>query len=103
MKADLYPGPQICFDRPEMSPCLDRIQNRPERAEALAIIQAGHDSLEGLPRADMPGFGRLHPHDQKRREHFLKYRRIEQEVRDAIRSGRKVYDSPEADGATMGL
>jgi hypothetical protein len=102
-KADLYPGPQISFDRPEMSPCLERIKDPSKRSEALAIIQSGKESLRKLPRADMPGFGKLHKADEKRLEHYRKYRRIEQEVREAIRNGEKVYDSKEADAMTMGL
>ena len=103
LRADLYTGPQVCFDRPEMSPCLRRIQDPAQRAEALAIIRAGRASLEKLPRADMPGFSVLHPADQKRKNHYRKYRRIEQDVRKAIREGRKIYDSPKADTLTMGL
>ena len=102
-KADLYAGPQVCFDRPEISPCLKRIKDPAKRAEALKIIQAGKASLNALPRADMPGFATLHAADLKRREHYEKYRRIEQEVRRAIREGKKVYDSEKADGLTMGL
>jgi hypothetical protein len=102
-KADLYAGPQVCFDRPEISPCLKRIKDPAKRAEALKIIRAGKASLEKLPRADMPGFTVLHPADQKRKEHYDKYRRIEQEVRKAIRDGRKIYDSKKADKLTMGL
>ncbi|MBT3198357.1 MAG: hypothetical protein HN350_00415 [Phycisphaerales bacterium] len=102
-KADLYAGPQVCFDRPEISPCLKRIKAPAKRAEALKIIQAGKASLEKLPRADMPGFATLHAADQKRKEHYEKYRRIEQQVRKAIREGRKIYDSKKANKLTMGL
>ena len=103
LNADQYRGPQVCFDRPEISPCLKRIKDPAKRAEALKIIQAGKASLEKLPRADMPGFATLHTADHKRREHYEKYRRLEQEVRKAIREGRKIYDSREADDVTMGL
>jgi len=102
-KADLYAGPQVSFDRPEISPCLKRIKDPAKRAEALKIIQAGKASLARLPRADMPGFATLHPADRKRKEHYEKYRRIEQDVRRAIRRGEKIYDSEKADGLTMGL
>jgi len=103
LKADHYAGPQVCFDRPELSPCLKRITDPAKRAEALKIIQAGKASLAALPRADMPGFATLHAADQKRKEHYEKYRRIEQAVRKAIREGRKIYDSKTADRLTMGL
>jgi len=101
--ADQYTGPQVCFDRPEISPCLKRIKDPAKRAEALKIIQAGKASLQKLPRADMPGFSALHKADQKRKEHYEKYRRIEQDVRKAIRDGEKIFDSAKADELTMGL
>jgi len=103
LRADEYSGPQVCFDRPEISPCLKRIKDPAGRAEALKIIQAGKASLAKLPRADMPGFATLHSGDQKRKEHYEKYRRIEQEVRKAIREGKKIYDAGKADGLTTGL
>jgi len=102
-KADLYTGPKVSFDRPRLSPCLDLATNAADHAELLTIIQAGKGSLEALPRADMPGFSTLHDRDEKAKAHRAKYARIEQEVRQAIRDGRKVYDPADADPATMGL
>jgi hypothetical protein len=47
----------ISFDRPELSPCLKKLdKNSAEYKEALAIIQAGKAQLEKLPRGDMDGF-----------------------------------------------
>jgi len=102
-KADLYTGPKVSFDRPRLSPCLDLATNAADHAELLTIIQAGKESLEALPRADMPGFFTLHDRDEKAKAHRAKYVRIEQEVREAVRDGGKVYDSGDADPATMGL
>ncbi len=102
-EASHYPGPQVSFDRPELSPCLETIDDKDARAEVLAILQSAKESLEDLPRADMPGFAVLHKNDEKAKAHYEKYRRSEQEVRKAIREGRKIYDSPEADAETMGL
>lgn len=102
-KADLFTGPKVSFDRPRLSPCLDLTANPADHAEALAIIQSGKDSLAQRPRADMPGFSVLHDRDEKAKAHREKYARIEQEVRAAIRGGRKIYDSSDADPATMGL
>ncbi len=96
-KADLYSGPKVCFDRPEKSPCLESISNADQRAEALAIIKSGKESLERLPRADMPGFSTLHRADEARRAHQERYRQKEQEARAAIRSGEKVFDSKDAE------
>ncbi len=101
-KADRYPGPQVSFDRPELSPCLERIGDPAKRAEALEIIRAGKASLRQLPRADMAGFSTLHRADQQRKEHVEKYRRIEQEVRQAIRRGEKIYDEPRPDADGVG-
>jgi len=102
-RADLFTGPKVSFDRPELSPCLALAHSEADRAELLAIIHAGKQSLERLPRADMPGFSTLHPGDEKARAHLEKYSRIEQQVREAIRQGRKIYDSPDADPSTTGL
>ena len=103
--AETFIGQQVSFDRPEKSPCLAKLKTDPSAyAEALAMIQAGKASLEKLPRADMPGakfiLGRI---DGRRQAHHEKYLQIEQEVRQAIRNGTKVMDSPEADKDTMGL
>ncbi|MGB2821764.1 MAG: hypothetical protein WBF17_12335 [Phycisphaerae bacterium] len=44
-------GPQISFARPERSPCLARFKDRsdPKYAEALAIVQAGKETLSRWP------------------------------------------------------
>jgi len=102
-RANTFPGPMVSFDRPELSPCLNLTKNKADRAEVLAIIRAGKESLAKLPRADMPGFSALHAGDRKAQAHRRKYARIEEEVRRAIQEGRKVYDSPDADSTTSGL
>jgi len=87
-------GPQVSFDRPELSPCLGRFQdkNNPQYKEALAIIEAGRKMLAKRPRADMPGFQPCET-DRKRLKKYLDRREIEARNRDAIRRGKKVYDS----------
>ncbi|MAG93756.1 MAG: hypothetical protein CMJ48_08415 [Planctomycetaceae bacterium] len=87
------PGPQVNFDRPELSPCLAKFSDKSDLGykEALAIIRAGKEMLSQRPRADMPGF--IPCETDRRRE--LKYatrRKIEDRNREAIRQGRKVYD-----------
>ena len=48
---------QVSFTRPELSPCLGRLdRSSPARAEALAIIRAGQQMLARHPRGEMPGF-----------------------------------------------
>ncbi|MDO4571652.1 MAG: hypothetical protein Q4D38_14820 [Planctomycetia bacterium] len=46
----------IWFDRPELSPCLEKMDKESaDYAEALSIIQAGKETLISTPPADMPG------------------------------------------------
>jgi len=88
-------GPQISFDRPAKSPSLAAIAdpNNPAYAEALAIIEAGQKTLETTPRADMAGFEACDV-DRQRQQAYLARRRSDFQSREAIRTGRKVYDVP---------
>jgi hypothetical protein len=90
-----YPGPQVSFDRPELSPCLARIQDKasPAWQEALAIIKAGQQALAATPEADRPGFIPC-PTDARRMQNSLNRQKIEADVRQAIRTGQKRYDQP---------
>ena len=86
------PGAMVSFDRPELSPCLARLDKAdPKYAQALAIIQAGKDMLASRPRADMPGFV---PCDEclRREREFARRAALQQKVKEAIASGRRVYD-----------
>jgi len=86
-------GPQVSFDRPQLSPCLQRFEDTsdPRYVEALSIIQAGSRMLLERPRADMDGFQAC-PLDQQRQQVYTKREQIELHNREAIREGRKVYD-----------
>lgn len=88
-------GPQVSFDRPALSPCLERIPDKTGQAyrEALAIIEAGRDQLARQPRADMKGFVPW-PTDRRRQHKYLARQRYEQQNRQAIRAGGRVYDPP---------
>ena len=98
-----FNSPMITFDRPELSPCLERLKKGSDKYnEALAIIKSGKEFLKTTPRADMPGFT-LYKTDAKRQAHYEKYRKIERQVRKAIRKGTKVFDSDEPSPNTMGL
>ena len=83
---------QVSFERPQLSPCLQKFEKTSAQyKEALAIIRAGQEQLQKLPRADMDGFVPC----QKDRQRLQKYDRrawIELENRKAILEGRKVYD-----------
>lgn len=85
-------GPQVSFERPEESPCLDKIRDDREKfAQAVAIIRKGGERLKETPRADMEGFVPCERH----REMLRKYAdRLEEEIsnRKAIRNGEKRYD-----------
>jgi hypothetical protein len=87
-------GPQISFDRPELSPCLNELrkENGPEYKEALAIIENGKQTLQKTPRADMPGFkpGAL---DQQRQQKYAARQKIELTNRDAIKHNNKIFDN----------
>ena len=92
-------GPQVSFDRPQLSPCLAKFKdkNDPRYKEALAIIRAGRQMLKKRPRADMPGF-RPCQVDRKRQEKYIFRRQEEMRNRKAIRKGTKAYEQPEPIG-----
>jgi hypothetical protein len=86
-------GPQVSFDRPQLSPCLEKLtdHNDPKYVEALGIIRAGKEMLEEHPRADMPGFQAC-PLDRHRQHKYAMRRHAELCSQEAIRTGTKVYD-----------
>lgn len=86
------PGPDVSFERPELSPCLEKLDmSSPQYKEALAIIQAGKEMLTKRPRADMPGFQPSEA-DQQREAKYQERRQIELQIIEAILKGEKVYD-----------
>ena len=84
------PGPQVCFDRPEKSPCLAGLTGADYDA-ALAIIQAGQATLAALPRADMPGFQPTGT-DAWREQKFAGRRNREDMNQAALNGGAKAWD-----------
>jgi len=87
-------GPQISFDRPELSPCLERLRSggRAEYAPALAIIYAGAERLDTIPRADMDGFEPCAADRQRRDKYDLRLR-AEERSRQAMLNGKKIHDN----------
>jgi hypothetical protein len=87
------PGPEVSFDRPELSPLLTKFLDRtdPRYREALAIIRAGQELLAQRPRCGTPGFVPSEP-DQRREAKYAERREIELRNRAAIRDGRRVFD-----------
>lgn len=86
-------GPQICFERPEHSPCLGNLKetNPPAYEEALQIIRDGMNMLAAHPRADMEGFLAAPAHRQ-RQEKYQLCREAEARNREAIRKGETLFD-----------
>ncbi|MCX6921841.1 MAG: hypothetical protein NT154_01280 [Verrucomicrobia bacterium] len=90
-------GPEVSFERPELSPCLNKLDpGSTQYREALAIIRAGKETLAKRPRADMPGFQACSA-DQQREVKYQQRRQIELHVRQAIRQGDKVFDNSARD------
>ena len=73
----------IWFDRPELSPCLEKMdKNSAQYKEALAIIQSGKETLINTPPADMPGCT-LVPEEQAKQD---KYDRRLNEERQRVKN-----------------
>ncbi|MCX5656347.1 MAG: hypothetical protein NTY65_17055 [Planctomycetota bacterium] len=97
-------GPQVSFDRPELSPCLAKLRgaNDAKYREALAIIQSGKEQLARRPREDMDG-SQFSDADRQREEKYVARRAAELRSREAIRNAAKVYDaSPVSPGRASG-
>ena len=86
---------QISFDRPEMSPCLAVFPDRndPKYLKALAIIHEGKNALTLQPEADAAGFKPCAV-DAARNAKYESQRQLEQRSREAISTGKRVYDDP---------
>ena len=86
-------GPQVSFERPEKSPCLEGIDknNEAARQEAIAIIASGKAALAERPRADMAGFTPAAP-DGARQLKYVQRQQSEQHNRAAIRAGAIAHD-----------
>ena len=88
-------GSQVNFNRPELSPCLAKLdQESPEYEEAVAIIRAGQQMLEAKPRADMPKFRLVSHQDRSRQERCETLAQAELSSRKALLAGDKFIDKP---------
>jgi hypothetical protein len=87
-------GPQISFDRPELSPCLTSLPDPPDpgHAEALALIRAGAAQLALRPEADAPGFAACEV-DRWREAKYRARQQTELRNRTALRSGMKHFET----------
>jgi len=87
-------GPQISFERPESSPCLDSIQvDKTTYREALEIIRTGQEQLEQIPRADMFGFVPSKEH-RMQLEKYMQRLKVEEENNRAVSGDRTLFDKP---------
>ena len=85
-------GPQISFDRPELSPCLNSLKKGSKKYNrAIDIIISGQKRLQQIPRADMEGF---EPSEEQKKqiEKYLIQLDKERLFREAIANGEKRYD-----------
>jgi hypothetical protein len=85
--------PQISFERPELSPCLENIKdkNSVDFREAVSIITAGLENLKSNPRADMKFFI-ANKKDQNRQQKYMNRKVIDQKNKIARTAGQKMYD-----------
>ena len=84
-------GPQISFERPELSPCLSGVKSKKAYRDALEIIMDGQHMLAVMPRADMEGFIPCEDH----RTQLAKYQERLQEEKEnnrAISEGTVRFD-----------
>lgn len=91
-------GPQIAFERPELSPCLKKIEDTQSDSyqKALSIIRKGKERLQEIPRADMAGFEPCE--EQKAQlEKYIKRLELERENQKAINEGKRIYDTSSID------
>jgi len=85
-------GPQISFERPELSPCLAGIKEEGALKVALQIIRKGQQRLGERPRADMAGFVPCDLHNLQLDRYEARLQQ-EKENRRAISEGRAYYES----------
>lgn len=83
---------QLNFTRPEHSRILSGAPTGAARNEALEIIKKGAERLKVKPRCDMDGFVPCEK-DIEREKRYQKCLEIERRNYDAIRAGKKNYDS----------
>jgi hypothetical protein len=89
----LNQGPLVNFDRPSLSPILSGLQpDDKEYKEALEIIEKGKARFSENPDSDMPEF-KLSGVDLWREEKYQYRHWIEMKNREAIRKGKKLYDT----------
>lgn len=84
---------QISFDRPEVSPCLDKIINDKQKyARAVEIIRTGQKRLKATPRGDIEkDLVPCERHKAQLRK-YAERLKVEQQNCSVIGQGDKIYD-----------
>ena len=84
---------QISFDRPEVSPCLDKIRNDKQKyARAVEIIRTGQKRLKATPRGDIEkDLVPCERHKAQLRK-YAERLKVEQQNCSVIGQGNKIYD-----------
>jgi hypothetical protein len=84
---------QISFDRPEKSRILGKLDPASENyTKAVALISEGKKRLAEKPDADAPGFV-PNEQDQAREKRYQERFAAERKIYEAIRTGKKIYDT----------
>ena len=84
---------QISFDRPEVSPCLDKIRNDKQKyTRAVEIIRTGQKRLKATPRGDIEkDLVPCERHKAQLRK-YAERLKVEQQNCSVIGQGDKIYD-----------
>ncbi len=85
----------VLFDRPEVSPCLNRWnadRNAPEYKEALEIIRRGQERLAKQGRGEEEDFAPVADVEVDQEKRYEYFQKRAQAVRDAKKNGKKVND-----------
>ncbi|MBR5415767.1 MAG: SUMF1/EgtB/PvdO family nonheme iron enzyme [Thermoguttaceae bacterium] len=82
----------VSFDRPEMSPCLAKIETPSGRDEALAIIREGKSALRRNDRGESLDWRATSPVEIFQEAKYRELARLQTDVRRAILDGEKVFD-----------
>jgi hypothetical protein len=84
---------QISFDRPDESPCLDKIRDDKARYDsAIAIIKAGHERLTATPRGDIEREVIPCYRNREQLKKYMERLEIEKANNVAIQQNKKFYD-----------
>ena len=85
----------VLFDRPEVSPCLNRWnadRDAPEYKEALEIIRRGQERLAKQGRGEEEDFAPVADVEVDQEKRYEYFQKRAQAVRDAKKKGEKVND-----------